>query len=124
MYFCLLGSVIKKDVIILGLLVISALLWSLWNAPCRAMDISGILERVHQRYAGGDFEADFVQEAYLKAMDMTDTARGHLCFGSPGMMRWHYEAPEEYFIISDGTSVWLYRPADRQVMTQRVTLIK
>jgi outer membrane lipoprotein carrier protein len=32
------------------------------------------------------------------------------------MMRWHYKLPEEYFIITDGQTLWIYRPEENQVM--------
>jgi len=83
------------------------------------LSISDILGKVQERYGAGDFEADFVQESLLKAMDMVDTAKGHLCFARPGMMRWHYKTPEEYLIITDGNTVWIYRPEENQVMLGR-----
>ncbi len=86
---------------------------------CWGLGAADILDRVQQRYGAGDFEADFFQEAHLKAMGMADTAKGHLYFGSPGMMRWHYKAPEEYLIITDGDTVWIYRPEENQVMLGR-----
>jgi outer membrane lipoprotein carrier protein len=86
---------------------------------CWGLGATDILDRVQKRYAAGDFEADFVQEAHLKAMGMVDTAKGHLYFGSPGMMRWHYKTPEEYLIITDGDTVWIYRPDENQVMLGR-----
>ena len=52
-------------------------------------------------------------------MGMVDTAKGELSFGSPGTMRWHYQTPEEYFIITDGDTVWIYRPDDNQVIQGR-----
>ena len=82
---------------------------------CWGLGAADILDRVQQRYAAGDFEADFIQEAHLKAMGMVDTAKGHLYFGSPGMMRWHYKSPEEYLIITDGDKVWIYRPEENHV---------
>lgn len=86
---------------------------------CAASDclsISEIFEQVQRRYAAADFEADFFQESRIEAMGIVDTAEGHVCFRRPAMMRWHYRIPEEYLIISDGESVWIYRPADNQVM--------
>ena len=83
------------------------------------LSISDILGKVQQRYGAGDFEADFVQESLLKAMDMVDTAKGHLYFARPGMMRWHYKTPEEYLIITDGDTVWIYRPEENLVMLGR-----
>ena len=105
-------------------MILRSLLWcilllSVPPATCCAMEATDILHRVQQRYAPGDFMADFVQESHLQAMDMVDTARGQLLFGSPGTMRWHYQSPEEYFIITDGDTVWIYRPDDNQVIQGR-----
>jgi len=83
------------------------------------LSISEILGRVQKRYAVTDFEADFVQESHLKAMDMIDSARGHVYFSPPAMMRWHYKTPEQYLIMSDGQRVWIYRPEENQVMVGR-----
>ncbi|MBW1740501.1 MAG: outer membrane lipoprotein carrier protein LolA [Deltaproteobacteria bacterium] len=100
-------------------LTFSVLLLYGHGAASKPVSVSEILDRVQKRYAAADFEADFVQETYLKAMDTVDTAQGHLYFGRSGMMRWHYKTPEEYFIISDGDSVWIYRPEENQVMVGR-----
>lgn len=86
---------------------------------CWGTEVAEVIERVQKRYGAGDFEADFFQEAHLKAMGMVDTAKGHLYLGKPGMMRWHYKSPEEYFIIADGETVWIYRPDENQVMVGR-----
>ena len=94
-------------------------LFSASHDPCWGLGAADILDRVQDRYAAGDFEADFAQESHLKAMGMVDTAKGHLYFGRPGTMRWHYKTPEEYLIITDGDTVWIYRPAENQVMLGR-----
>jgi outer membrane lipoprotein carrier protein len=104
---------------ILQIFIICILTLGALSNTCWGLGAADILDRVQQRYAAGDFEADFVQEAHLKAMGMVDTAKGHLYFGSPGMMRWHYKAPEEYLIITDGDTVWIYRPEENQVMLGR-----
>ena len=105
--------------VILRCLLICVLLLGAWPDTCLGLEATDILHRVHQRYAAGDFRADFVQESHLQAMGIVDTARGHLYFGGPGMMRWHYQAPEEYLIMTDGNTVWIYRPEDNQVMVGR-----
>jgi outer membrane lipoprotein carrier protein len=92
------------------------------HSPCAASDplpICEILERVQHRYAAADFEADFFQESHLKAMGMLDAAQGHVSFKPPAMMRWHYKTPEEYLIMTDGQTVWVYRPTENQVMVGR-----
>jgi len=71
---------------------------------------------IEKRYRKASFAADFQQESSLKAMDMTDTASGHALFKWPGKMYWTYEKPEKQFIITNGDDLWIYRPADNQVM--------
>jgi outer membrane lipoprotein carrier protein len=80
------------------------------------LSVSQILQGIRERYAARDFEAEFIQESHLKAMAIVDTAEGHVYFKPPLAMRWHYRSPEEYMIVSDGRTVWMYRPQDRQVM--------
>jgi outer membrane lipoprotein carrier protein len=75
-----------------------------------------IIERLEKRYASADFSASFFQESTLKAMDISDTATGKVWFKHPDMMRWEYETPEKYAIISDGKTLWIYRPDDNQVV--------
>ncbi len=75
-----------------------------------------ILAKLETRYNAADFSAAFSQESTLKALDITDTAAGKVWFKHPGMMRWEYETPENYAIISDGKNLWIYRPEDNQVV--------
>jgi outer membrane lipoprotein carrier protein len=75
-----------------------------------------ILAKLEVRYNAADFTASFSQESTLKALDITDTAAGKVWFKHPGMMRWEYEHPEKYAIISDGKNLWIYRPEDNQVV--------
>ena len=104
---------------VLECFIVSILALFAWSGTCWGLEPTEILDRVQKRYGAGNFEADFVQEAHLSAMGMVDTAEGHLYFGSPGMMRWHYKVPEEYLIITDGDTVWMYRPEENQVMLGR-----
>lgn len=76
-----------------------------------------ILDQVESRYGGKGFQADFVQKSTLKAMEITDFASGKVYVRYPGMMRWEYEKPDRQIIITDGLRLWIYRPADNQVMT-------
>jgi outer membrane lipoprotein carrier protein len=78
--------------------------------------IEEVIETLGNRFNAADFSASFTQESTLKAMDITDTAKGKVWFKHPGMMRWAYETPEQYAIITDGKTLWIYRPEDNQVM--------
>ncbi len=79
--------------------------------------IDKILSQVEKRYQGSGFSADFFQATTLSAMKITDTAKGHAYFKRPGMMRWEYHHPDKYRIITDGITLWIYRPEDKQVTT-------
>jgi outer membrane lipoprotein carrier protein len=80
------------------------------------LTLAQILDRMEQRYTGTSFKAEFIQESTLKAMDITDFAAGKIFARYPGMMRWEYEKPERQIIITDAQKLWIYRPADNQVM--------
>lgn len=75
-----------------------------------------IIARVEDRYAGPGFTARFFQTSILKAIEVTDTASGQIFVKRPGMMRWEYEHPEQQTIVTDGKTLWIYRPEDHQVM--------
>jgi outer membrane lipoprotein carrier protein len=81
------------------------------------LKLEQILDRMETRYTDNSFEAEFAQESTLKAMDITDFATGKVYVRYPGMMRWEYEKPEKQVIITDAKKLWIYRPADNQVMT-------
>ncbi len=76
-----------------------------------------ILDRLEKHYTGNNFKAEFIQESTVKAMQITDFASGKIFVRYPGKMRWEYEKPEKQVIITDGLKLWIYRPADNQVMT-------
>jgi outer membrane lipoprotein carrier protein len=81
------------------------------------LKLEQILDRVEAQYTNKSFKAEFAQESTLKAMDITDFAAGMMYVRYPGMMRWEYEKPEKQVIITDAKKLWIYRPADNQVMT-------
>ena len=103
-----------------------ALIWGLFftisYALAAAADepeltLEQILGRMEAQYTDKSFKAEFAQESTLKAMDITDFASGKMYVRYPGMMRWEYEKPEKQVIITDAKKLWIYRPADNQVMT-------
>jgi len=82
-------------------------------------DLENIIARVETRYAAGGFSGTFKQVSTLKAMQITDHASGKIFVKRPGKMRWVYEQPDRQIIITDGVSLWIYRPDDYQVMVGR-----
>ena len=82
----------------------------------KMLSLSEIMNKVEKRYDVPDFSAYFVQESTLKAMDITDVASGSIFVKRPGMMRWEYDKPDRQTIITDGKTLWVYKPDDNQVM--------
>jgi len=81
------------------------------------LTLEQILDRLEKHYRDNNFKAEFIQESTVKAMEITDFASGKMFVRYPGKMRWEYEKPEKQVIITDGFKLWIYRPADNQVMT-------
>jgi outer membrane lipoprotein carrier protein len=50
----------------------------------------------------------------------TLTERGRVQIKKPGRMRWDYTAPEAKQFVSDGTRIYFYIPADKQVIINPV----
>jgi outer membrane lipoprotein carrier protein len=77
--------------------------------------VDQVLSGVEARYASSAFSARFDIESTLKAMQVTDTAAGRLMVKYPGKMRWEYEQPDPMLFVTDGVTLWMYQPQERQV---------
>lgn len=75
-----------------------------------------ILDGLEDHYAGRSFSAKFVQTSVLSALDISETASGRAWFSHPGKMKWQYLEPERHDIITNGNTLWIYRPDENQVM--------
>ena len=75
-----------------------------------------ILTALEKKYTGKSFEADFTQVSRLAALDITERASGRATFSHPGKMIWQYLEPEQHEIITNGESLWIFRPQENQVM--------
>jgi outer membrane lipoprotein carrier protein len=83
-----------------------------------AAELAGALQK---RYASiKDFSADFVHTYKGGVLKKQLTEKGHLLIKKPGKMRWDYTAPEAKQFVSDGTKVYSYIPADKQVIVGTV----
>lgn len=79
------------------------------------LTVAQVLDHVEKRYDVSGFSARFDQESTLKALQIIDTAEGNVFFKRPSKMRWVYEKPYRQQIISDGETLWIYRPDENQV---------
>ena len=75
-----------------------------------------ILTALEQKYANKSFSTDFTQVSKLAALDITEKASGKAIFSHPGRMKWQYLIPQNHEIITNGKTLWIYRPEENQVM--------
>lgn len=76
-----------------------------------------IAQRLQARYdSTRNFRADFRQETTIVSVGQGEEAFGTVVFMKPGRMHWEFQTPQRQSIIADGTTLWIYQPADRQVL--------
>ncbi len=72
-----------------------------------------------------DFSANFVQESHIASIDRTQHGQGTVQFkftaavaqkSSQAKFHWNYRKPTVQEIISDGQTMWVYLPENRQVI--------
>ncbi len=67
-----------------------------------------------------DFTADFVHDSEGGLLRKKQTESGAVQVKKPGKMRWDYKKPEPKVFVSDGRRIYLYVPADNQVIVSPV----
>ena len=63
-----------------------------------------------------DFTADFTHTYEGGVLKKTSKESGTVQIKKPGRMRWDYTTPEKKVFVSDGTKIYSYIPADKQVI--------
>ncbi len=77
-----------------------------------------------------DFSADFVQRSTVVSIDRVQRGEGKVWFkfqpqsSFMPMFRWDYQLPDEQQVISDGSTLWVYVPANRQVIVSDVKQVE
>ncbi len=112
-------------------LVIALALFTGFSASAAETEEKTSLDRVIEaletpfRLEGGrgisDFEADFFQLSRLSSLDREQKAHGVVMvkFGKEGELprfRWNYLEPDPQEIVSNGATMWVYVPDNRQVI--------
>ncbi|MEN8212334.1 MAG: outer membrane lipoprotein carrier protein LolA, partial [Thermodesulfobacteriota bacterium] len=106
----------KNFLIQLSLFLVFSGFFSTNPAFCNDIIKEDILTAIEEKYSGKSFQADFTQVSKLAALDITEKASGKGFFSHPGKMRWKYLTPQLHEIITNGKSLWIYRPEENQVM--------
>jgi outer membrane lipoprotein carrier protein len=83
------------------------------------LPIKDVVERVQKRYDGAkDFRARFNQTLTNATFGRKSSSSGEVLLKKPGRMRWNYQQPDPKMYLSDGTTLWLYEPEDKQAFKQ------
>jgi outer membrane lipoprotein carrier protein len=99
-------------------MLIPALALAVCGAASAATMRTTLLEKSVHSSAG--WKADFTQRFIPHGFKTAQVERGTVVFGPSPRMRWIYSAPEVKTFVFDGTTSWLYSPADRQVTVSRL----
>lgn len=94
-----------------------ALTTLLSGQPAPAATAEELAGRIQQRYDGiRDFEGTFTQSYEGGVLRVKTSESGTVAIKRPGKMRWVYTKPERKEFVSDGTRIYSYMPADKQVI--------
>src|ERR1700676_5421074 len=104
-----------------GLAVYFAAAFGTTSRAAGGASASELAQALQRRYNGvKDFSADFVHAYQGGVLKKQISERGRVLIKKPGKMRWEYTAPEQKVFVSDGTKMYSYVPADKQVLVSTV----
>ena len=76
-----------------------------------------LLDRIQKRYdSTKDYRADFEQETEYSTLNRTIRGRGKVYYSKPAKMLWEYDEPDGQFVLADGTHLFFYQPAEKQII--------
>lgn len=82
--------------------------------------VDEIVAGVEQTYKGvTSLRADFQQVTRSSALGTEDRQRGSIHLKRPRKMRMEFQGPTPRLMVTDGKSIWLYSPADKQAFVYR-----
>jgi outer membrane lipoprotein carrier protein len=67
-----------------------------------------------------DFSGEFTQTYRGGVLRTASREQGTVAIKKPGRMRWIYTKPERHEFISDGSKIYVYLPAEKQVIVSQV----
>jgi outer membrane lipoprotein carrier protein len=101
------------------IVVVAALMIPVMSRPalCAPFELNRFVDKLESEYgAMKDLSARFAQETSLRSVRQVERAAGEVYFKKGGKMLWNYSTPEVQKFILDGTNLWVYQPAENQVM--------
>ncbi|MDO8447105.1 MAG: outer membrane lipoprotein chaperone LolA [Deltaproteobacteria bacterium] len=87
-----------------------------------ALTLNDVVSKVENNYKNiVAFRGSFNQTATLKTLNKAQQAQGDIFYKKPNKVKWQYMSPTEQEIISDGKTIWMYFPENRQVYIYDLT---
>lgn len=92
------------------------------SAPTTGLSAVEVAGKVQKAYESiNSYEAEFTQTYQAKAFGVEKKEhKGTVTFVKPGKMRWDYTTPKGNLVVSDGTTLWSYTPAENQARKMAV----
>lgn len=113
-------SRLLRSLTLCGLLA-APLVAALHPAPAMAQvaeptTVKEIVSQVEATYKNvQSLKADFVQVSRSAAMGEGEKQRGRIQLMRPRLMRWDFTQPEARLFVTDGRTMWVYSPSEKQV---------
>lgn len=83
-------------------------------------EVTSLVARVEAAYAQIQvLEAEFEQVSRSAAMGEGPVQRGRLVLKRPNKMRWDFTTPDNRLFVTNGERMWVYAPADKQVIVYK-----
>jgi outer membrane lipoprotein carrier protein len=77
---------------------------------------AGLAGEVQDAYRKTDyFQADFIQKTFVEVLDRDTEEVGTLLFSKPGRFAIRYQGKREREYLSDGETLWIYHPREKEV---------
>lgn len=85
--------------------------------PIEMAQAQSRLSKVQTRYAKiTALEANFSQNSFMAALEVSENSAGKVWFQRPGLMRWEYALPHPQTFLLREKTMWFYQPRERQVL--------
>lgn len=82
--------------------------------------VQEVVTAVESTYANVEsLRADFVQVSRTAALGDEHRQRGRVVLKRPRKMRWEFQSPDTKLFVTDGQTMWVWSPADNQVIVYR-----
>lgn len=81
-----------------------------------ALALDDVVTKIESNYKNiAAFKGTFKQKATLKTLNRVQESLGKLFYKKPNKFKWQYTNPTEQEITSDGKTLWIYLPENKQV---------